>query len=55
MEMRFRIFRFDPGADAEPRYDDFVVEAEGSERILDCLNRIRWEQDGALAYRHSCY
>jgi succinate dehydrogenase / fumarate reductase iron-sulfur subunit len=24
------------------------------ERILDCLNRIKWEQDGTLSYRMSC-
>lgn len=25
-----------------------------NDRILDCLNKIRWEQDGSLAYRMSC-
>jgi succinate dehydrogenase / fumarate reductase iron-sulfur subunit len=54
MEMRFKIFRFDPEVDREPRYQDYVVSAKPEERILDCLNRIRWEQDGTLAYRMSC-
>ena len=54
MEMRFKIFRFDPELDREPRYQDYVVSARPEERILDCLNRIRWEQDGTLAYRMSC-
>ena len=54
MEMRFKIFRFDPEVDREPRYQDYVVSARPEERILDCLNRIRWEQDGTLAYRMSC-
>jgi succinate dehydrogenase / fumarate reductase iron-sulfur subunit len=31
-----------------------MVSAEPGERILDCLNRIKWEQDGTLSYRMSC-
>jgi len=54
MEMTFKIFRFDPDVDKEPRYQTYHVQAEPSERILDCLNRIKWEQDGTLAYRMSC-
>jgi len=54
MEMKFRIFRFDPEVDEKARYQNYVVSAEPEERILDCLNRIRWEQDGTLSYRMSC-
>lgn len=54
MEMRFKIFRFDPETDEEPYYRNYTVVAEPQERILDCLNRIKWEQDGTLAYRMSC-
>jgi succinate dehydrogenase / fumarate reductase, iron-sulfur subunit len=54
MEIKFRIFRFDPEVDEKPRYQNYVVSAEPEERILDCLNRIRWEQDGTLSYRMSC-
>jgi succinate dehydrogenase / fumarate reductase iron-sulfur subunit len=54
MEMRFKIFRFDPEKDREPHYAQYTVAAEPQERILDCLNRIKWEQDGTLSYRMSC-
>ncbi len=54
MELRFKIYRFDPRVDSEPRYQDYVVQADPRERILDCLNRIKWEQDGSLSYRMSC-
>ena len=30
------------------------MAAKPEERILDCLNRIKWEQDGTLGYRMSC-
>lgn len=49
-----KIFRFNPIRDTEPHYDAFGVEAKPNDRLLDCLNRIRWEQDGSLAYRMSC-
>ncbi len=54
MELQFKIFRFDPESDKEPYYKAYTVSARPEERILDCLNRIRWEQDGTLAYRMSC-
>ena len=54
MDIRFRIFRFDPGSDKEPYYRTYSVTAMPHERILDCLNRIKWEQDGTLSYRMSC-
>lgn len=54
MKLKFKISRFDPQVDEKPYYQEYTVEAEPSERILDCLNRIKWEQDGTLSYRHSC-
>jgi succinate dehydrogenase / fumarate reductase iron-sulfur subunit len=54
MECQFRIFRFDPDKDQKPSYQDFTLEVNPTDRILDCLNRIRWEQDPTLAYRMSC-
>jgi succinate dehydrogenase / fumarate reductase, iron-sulfur subunit len=54
MQLRFRIFRFNPSEDRGPYFRTYEVYAEKTERILDCLNRIKWEQDGALTYRHSC-
>ncbi len=54
MELKFKIYRFDPTVDQAPYYKNYVVEAESFERILDCLNRIKWEQDGTLSYRMSC-
>jgi len=49
-----KIFRFDPQNDKEPHYDSFMVDAKPTDRLLDCLNKVRWEQDGSLAYRMSC-
>lgn len=54
MEMNFKIFRFDPEVESEPHYQTYRVSAHPTDRILDCLNRIKWEQDGTLGYRMSC-
>ncbi len=54
MIMKFKIFRYDPGKDYEPRYQSYEIEADPKERILDCLNRIRAEKDPTLSYRMSC-
>jgi succinate dehydrogenase / fumarate reductase iron-sulfur subunit len=54
LKVTLKIYRFNPQTDMQPHYDTFTVEAEANERILDCLNRIRWTQDSTLAYRMSC-
>lgn len=54
MNLTLKIYRFNPETDKEPHYDTFTVEAEPNERILDCLNRVRWQKDSSLAFRMSC-
>lgn len=54
MKVTLKIYRFNPETDREPHYDIFNVEASPNDRILDCLNKIRWEQDSSLSYRMSC-
>ena len=54
MLVKLKIFRFDPEKDKEPYYQTYEVEADPLDRLLDCLNRIRSEQDPTLSYRWSC-
>jgi succinate dehydrogenase / fumarate reductase iron-sulfur subunit len=54
VKVKFKIFRFNPETDEQSHYDVFTVKANVKDRILDCLNKIRWEQDSSLAYRMSC-
>jgi succinate dehydrogenase / fumarate reductase iron-sulfur subunit len=54
MKVTLKVFRFNPETDAAPHYAVFAVEANPNDRILDCLNKIRWEQDNSLSYRMSC-
>lgn len=54
MIVKLTVFRFDPKLDEAPYYANYSVEASPQERVLDCLNRVKWEQDGTLTYRMSC-
>ncbi|MEB3292047.1 MAG: succinate dehydrogenase/fumarate reductase iron-sulfur subunit [Synechococcales bacterium] len=52
MQVTFQIFRQNLGE--APRYQTYQIEAEPGNTILDCLHRIKWEQDGSLAFRRNC-
>ncbi|MQY15923.1 Succinate dehydrogenase iron-sulfur subunit [Streptomyces sp. RB5] len=49
-----RIRRFNPEISAESVWQDFLVEMDPKERVLDALHKIKWEQDGTLTFRRSC-
>jgi len=54
MKLTMKVYRFNPETDTTPYYDTFTVDAEPNDRILDCLNKIRWQQDPTLSFRMSC-
>ncbi|MGW0551286.1 succinate dehydrogenase iron-sulfur subunit [Streptomyces altiplanensis] len=50
----FRIRRFNPEISAEAEWQDFQIEIDPKERVLDGLHKIKWETDGTLTFRRSC-
>ncbi|EST39278.1 succinate dehydrogenase [Streptomycetaceae bacterium MP113-05] len=50
----FRIRRFNPEISADAVWEDFQVEIDPKERVLDVLHKIKWELDGTLTFRRSC-
>lgn len=54
MEVKLRVFRYNPEIDKRSHYETYTVEAEPTDQVLDLLNRVKWEHDGTLAYRRSC-
>lgn len=48
------IRRYIPELDDEPRWQDFDVVVLPTDRVLDALHKIKWEQDGSLTFRRSC-
>ncbi len=54
MQVTVRVQRFNPEKDTKPYYQEYVVEVEPTDRVLDALNYIKWYQDGTLTFRRSC-
>ncbi|MFD7919160.1 succinate dehydrogenase iron-sulfur subunit [Streptomyces sp. NPDC059740] len=50
----FRIRRFNPEVSEEASWQDFQMEIDPKERVLDGLHKIKWELDGTLTFRRSC-
>ncbi|MEU7131929.1 succinate dehydrogenase iron-sulfur subunit [Streptomyces sp. NPDC046261] len=50
----FRIRRFNPEVSADATWQDFEVEIDPKERVLDGLHKIKWDLDGSLTFRRSC-
>ncbi|GAB1337408.1 succinate dehydrogenase iron-sulfur subunit [Streptomyces sp. E-15] len=50
----FRIRRFNPEVSAEATWEDFQLEIDPKERVLDGLHKIKWDVDGTLTFRRSC-
>ena len=46
--------RYDPESGREAYWEDFDVPMYPTDRILDALHRIKWDQDGSLSFRRSC-
>lgn len=52
MQVTFKIVR--QSQNTSPRFQTYQLDVEPGNTILDCLNRIKWEQDGSLAFRKNC-
>jgi succinate dehydrogenase / fumarate reductase, iron-sulfur subunit len=51
----FRIYRFDPDAEGNPRLDTFQLDMKTTgPMVLDALIQIKSTQDSSLAFRRSC-
>ncbi|MFH8347969.1 succinate dehydrogenase iron-sulfur subunit [Streptomyces sp. NPDC018045] len=49
-----RIRRFNPEVSEDAAWQDFTLEMDPKERVLDALHKVKWEQDGTLTFRRSC-
>jgi len=52
MQVCFKIIR--QTQNTSPMLQTYTLDVEEGNTILDCLNRIKWEQDGTLAFRKNC-
>jgi succinate dehydrogenase / fumarate reductase iron-sulfur subunit len=52
MQVCFKIIR--QTQNTSPVIQTYTLDVQEGNTILDCLNRIKWEQDGSLAFRKNC-
>ncbi|MEB3229321.1 MAG: succinate dehydrogenase iron-sulfur subunit [Synechocystis sp.] len=52
MDIRLKVLR--QRDNGEPHYQTYDLAVDPQTTILDCLNQIKWEQDGSLAFRKNC-
>ena len=54
MSLTLKIRRYNPEVSPDPWWDEFQVQMEPTDRLLDALHEVKWRQDGTLALRRSC-
>lgn len=54
MNITLKIQRYNPETDESPSFQEYKVDVEPTERILDALMQVKDYQDGTLTFRKSC-
>jgi succinate dehydrogenase / fumarate reductase, iron-sulfur subunit len=54
MEVKLKLLRYNPETDTEAHFEEYTVDAEPMDRLLDCLHKVKWHHDSSLALRRSC-
>jgi succinate dehydrogenase / fumarate reductase iron-sulfur subunit len=52
MQVIFQVIR--QKQNTQPRIQNYTLDVDPETTILECLNRIKWELDGSLAFRKNC-
>lgn len=55
MQVTLRIRRYNPEKDKKPYWAEYTLDkCDSTNRVLELLHRVKWEQDGTLTLRRSC-
>jgi succinate dehydrogenase / fumarate reductase iron-sulfur subunit len=54
LAVAIKVKRFQPDRSDKPYWQEFQLQVEPKDRLVDALNQIKWEQDGTLTFRRSC-
>jgi succinate dehydrogenase / fumarate reductase iron-sulfur subunit len=54
VRLTLRIRRYNPEVREDPWWDEFAVNMEPTDRLLDALHVVKWYHDGSLSLRRSC-
>lgn len=54
MQVTFKIQRYNPETDSAPHWENYQLDVDPKDRILDALLTIKRTIDGTLTFRYSC-
>nr|MDO8079263.1 fumarate reductase (CoM/CoB) subunit TfrB [Candidatus Freyarchaeota archaeon] len=54
MKVKFKVFRFNPETDSEPRYEEYDLDVTEDSTVLEALLHIKENLDDSLTFRSSC-
>jgi succinate dehydrogenase / fumarate reductase iron-sulfur subunit len=54
VSLTLKIRRFNPELSADSWWDEFTVQADPFERLVEVLHELKWHHDGTLSFRRSC-
>ena len=54
MQVKLKVFRYNPEQDKKPSYQTYELEAQPTDRVLDLLEYVKNYIDGTLSFRRSC-
>ena len=49
-----KVRRFNPEVSQDSWWDEWTVQADPLERLVEVLHQIKWHHDGTLSFRRSC-
>ncbi len=49
-----KIKRYNPETGVEPAWEEFQTSADPMDRVLDVLQKVKWDQDETIGFRRSC-
>ena len=52
--LTLKIRRFNPEVSQDSWWDEFRIQADPFDRLVEVLHEIKWRQDGTLSFRRSC-
>ncbi len=54
VSLTLKIRRFNPEVSQDSWWDEFTVQADPLERLVEVLHQVKWYHDGTLSFRRSC-
>ncbi|RKW70585.1 succinate dehydrogenase iron-sulfur subunit [Galactobacter caseinivorans] len=53
-DITLKVRRYNPEVSDDAHWDEYKLTMYGTDRVLDALHRVKWEEDGSLSFRRSC-